>query len=90
MRKFNSLWSNIQTLKPMVFSRAPKPIVERRYMDRDPAARLACTVLERVLSFQIEVSKMYDHVSMAVDDYLLPGMGVTWVRYDPSFESQLC
>jgi hypothetical protein len=88
LRKFNSLWSNIQTLKPMVFSRAPKPIVERRYMDRDPAARLACTVLERVLSFQIETSKMYDHVSMSVDDYLLPGMGVTWVRYDPSFESE--
>ncbi len=88
LRKFNSLWSNIQTLKPMVFSRAPKPIVERRYMDRDPAARLACTALERVLSFQIETSKMYDHVSMSVDDYLLPGMGVTWVRYDPSFESE--
>lgn len=88
LRKFNSLWSNVQTLKPMIYSRAPKPVVERRFMDRDPAARLASTVLERVISFQIEVSKFYDHTSMAVDDYLLPGMGVTWVRYDPSFESQ--
>lgn len=86
-RKFNALWSNIQTLKPMVYSRAPKPIVERRHMDKDPAARLASTVLERTLSFQIEASAYYDHVSRAVDDYLLPGMGVAWVRYDPSFEA---
>lgn len=87
LRRFNSLWSNIQTLKPMIYSRAPKPVVERRYMDRDPAARLASTVLERVVSFQIEVSGYHDSVSRAVDDYLLPGAGVSWVRYDPSFEA---
>ncbi len=88
LRKFNVLWSNIQTLKPVIYSKAPKPIVERRYMDRDPAGRLASTILERVLSFQIESSKYYDHVSRAVDDFLLPGMGTAWARYDPSFESE--
>lgn len=88
LRKFNSLWSNVQTLKPVIYSRAPKPIVERRYMDRDPVGRLASTILERTLSFQEEISGFHDHVSQAVDDYLLPGMGQCWVRYEPSFESQ--
>lgn len=87
LRKFNVLWSNVQTLKPLLFSRAPKPVVERRHQDRDPSGRVASQVLERCLSFQIESSKLYDHVSKAVEDYLLPGMAQVWLRYNPSFES---
>lgn len=87
LRRFNVLWSNIQTLKPVIYSRAPKPIVERRHMDRDPVGRMASTILERTLSFQEEVSKFHDHVSKSVDDLLLTGFGQCWVRYEPSFES---
>lgn len=85
-RRFNILWSNTQTLKPAVFSKTPTPIVERRFMDRDPAARLACEILERALKFQIEVSSYRQSTDKAVIDYLLPGMGQTWIRYEPSFE----
>lgn len=88
LRRYNVLWSNVQTLKPAVYSRTPKPIVERRFMDKDPAARLASTVLERVLGFQVEISHYHDHVNKSVDDYLLPGMGQVWVRYEPEFESE--
>lgn len=87
LRRFNVLWSNVQTLKPLVFSRAPKPVVERRFQDRDPAARMASEMLQRCLSFQIEASAYFDHVSRCVDDYLLAGMGQAWVRYEPSFEA---
>jgi hypothetical protein len=89
LRKYNVLWSNVQTLKPAIYSRTPKPIVERRFMDKDPAARLASTVLERVLSFQVEISHYHDHVDKSVNDYLLPGMGQVWVRYEPEFETDL-
>lgn len=87
LRRFNVLWSNVQTLKPLIFSRSPKPVVERRHMDRDPSGRLASQMLERCLSFQIESSRLYDHVSKSVEDYLLTGIGQAWLRYDPSFES---
>ncbi len=87
LRKFNVLWSNVQTLKPLLFSRPPKPVVERRHQDRDPSGRVASQVLERCLSFQIESSKFYDHVAKCVEDYLLPGMGQIWCSYNPSFES---
>lgn len=87
IRKFNVLWSNVQTLKPLIFSRAPKPVVERRFQDRDPAARLASQILERCLSFQVESSKFYNHVDKSVEDYLLAGLGQTWIRYEPSFEA---
>lgn len=86
-RKMNILWSNVQTLMPAVYGKMPKPIVERRFMDRDPAARLASTILERVCSFQMEVGYYNQSVSKSVLDYLLPGMGQTWLRYEPQFEA---
>lgn len=85
-RRLNILWSNVETLKPAVFAKGPKPIVERRFMDRDPAARLASTILERCLSVQIETGNFFESVSLAVLDHLLPGMGQTRVRYEPQFE----
>lgn len=85
-RRMNILWSNVQTLLPATYGKMPKPIVERRYMDRDPAARLASTILERCLGFQMEVGYYHESTKQAVVDWLLPGMGQTWVRYEPRFE----
>jgi hypothetical protein len=85
-KRFNILWSNIQTLKPAVFSKMPTPIVERRFLDRDPAARLASEILERSLRFQMERSYYRQSIDKAVLDYLLPGLGQAWIRYQPSFE----
>jgi len=86
-RRLNILWSNVQTLMPAVYGKMPKPIVERRFMDRDPAARTASMILERVLTFQMEVGHYHRSTSKAVLDYLLPGMGQVWARYEPQFEA---
>lgn len=85
-RRMNILWSNVETLKPAVYAKTPKPIVERRFLDRDEAARLASTILERTLSMQLEISGFHDATKRSVLDYLLPGMGQIWVRYEPQFE----
>lgn len=87
-RRMNILWSNVQTLMPAVYGKMPKPIVERRYMDRDPAARTASMILERVLSFQMEAGNYHRSTSKVVLDYLLPGMGQAWLRYEPQFETE--
>lgn len=84
-RRFNILWSNVQTLKPAVYGRRPLPICERRFLDHDPTARIASTILERTLRFDIEENGFHEHVNRAVDDLLLPGRGVVWLRYEPSF-----
>jgi hypothetical protein len=39
--RFNILWSNVQTLLPALFAKSPKPVVERRYLDRDDVGRTA-------------------------------------------------
>lgn len=83
--KYNVLWSNIQTLQPAVYSRVPKPQVERRFRDNDPVARLLSISLERCLQYSLQ-SYDFDALARLVrDDFLLVGRGQAWVRYVPYY-----
>lgn len=86
-RKLNTLWANVQTLRPAIYSKVPQPVVQRRFLDRDPVARTASLVLERTLSFQVEIGGFHQAVNKAVLDRLLPGMGACWLRYEPQIEA---
>jgi hypothetical protein len=83
--RFNALWSNVQTLLPAIYIKPPKPVVERRYLDKDPLARVSAMTLERATEVQIEVGKFHPATRMAVLDYLLVGRGVLWERYEPTY-----
>ncbi len=83
--KFNALWSNVQTLSPAVYKKAPKPIVERRYLDKDPIARFASMTLERSLEVTAQECGSNSATQRAVLDYLLVGRGVMWSRYEPTY-----
>ena len=82
--KYNILWSNFQTMLPNVYARLPQPEVSRRYKDKDHVGRVASLILERSLEFEINNSDDYQSaVRNAVEDRLLPGRGIAFVRYDP-------
>jgi hypothetical protein len=84
-RKFNILWSNVQVLKPALYGKQAKPDVQRRHNDNDPVGRVASMMLERAIVYEIEQRKDFDQaMSGIVDDRLLPGLGVAWVRYEPT------
>jgi hypothetical protein len=84
--RFNILWSNIETQMPAVYARTPKPDVSRRYKDKDPSGRVASLIVERCLEYETEQYTDYDSaLKGAVQDRLLPGRGVAWVRYEPTF-----
>lgn len=82
-RRMNLFWSNVQTLKPAIYAKPPKPIVQRRYLDADPVGRAASTILQRSIASSIEMSDWHECTDQAVLDYLLPGRGVCWIRYEP-------
>src|SRR6185312_6609156 len=84
--KFNIIWSNVQTLKPALFGKTPKPVVERRYLDRDEVGRTASVILERALLYELDNGSYYSAIGKAVLDRLLPGRGTTWIRYEPKFQ----
>ena len=87
--RYNMLWANVQTLKAATFSRMPKADVSRRFKDNDPVGRVASTILERAMDFEIEHYTDFRHaMESAVYDRFLGGRGTAWIRYEPKIESQ--
>jgi hypothetical protein len=84
-RRYNVLWANTQTLLPAVTGKgAPVPVSQRRFMDADPAGRVASTMIERVLRYQFDRNDASSRaLKLACWDWLVPGMGTVWVRYEP-------
>lgn len=82
--RFNILYSNVQTLFPAAYGNDPKPDIQRRFKDDDVLGRVTSDVLERCTSFFVN-PKFSDTVKHCLQDRLLPGRGVSWVRYEPHF-----
>ena len=74
-KKFNILWSNIQTLQPALFSKKPIPDISRRYKDRDPVGLAAADILERAVTHCLDMIDFETPIKLARDDYLLAGRG---------------
>jgi hypothetical protein len=84
---FNILYSNTETLLPAVYSAIPRPVVQRRFKDADPLGKSAADAGVRVLEFLVDTNvdgyETFDEGMRAgVLDALLPGRGVTCVKYD--------
>lgn len=84
---FNILFSNTETLLPALYSAVPRPVVQRRFKDADPLGKQAATAGQRVLEFLVDTNvegyETFDEgVRAATLDALLPGRGVTCVKYD--------
>ncbi|TAY16036.1 hypothetical protein ELH91_04270 [Rhizobium leguminosarum] len=85
-RRFPMLWANTSVLQPAVYARVPQPVVERRFKDAQPVARLASELVERNLSYMGDEADI-DSIMRAVrDDFLLCARGTVWLRYEADFE----
>ena len=84
---FNILFSNTETLFPALYSSVPRPVVERRFKDDDPVGKMAADAGRRCLEFLLDTNvegyETFDQgMRAAVLDALLPGRGVTAIKYD--------
>lgn len=84
-RRFALLWSNTQIMHPAVYFRPPQPVVTRRFLDQDPVARAASEVLERSLSYSIDIQDFDGVLKATTLDYVLLARGQAWERYEPTF-----
>jgi hypothetical protein len=84
-RRLNLFWANTETLKPAIYSKTPVPICERRFLDKDVTGRMASTILERNLRYEVQMAGFDSAVRRARNDYLLVGRGQVWIRYYPLF-----
>ncbi len=85
-RRFPMLWANTAVLQPAVYARVPQPVVERRFKDAVPVARIASEIVERNLAYTGDEADL-DSIMRAVrDDFLLCARGTVWLRYEADFE----
>lgn len=83
--KLNLFWSNVQVMKASLYAKTPKVDVHRTFKDEnDDVARVAGTMLERILNSGIESDNSDFDVAarQSIEDFLLPGMGQMWLRYE--------
>jgi hypothetical protein len=84
---YNILYSNTETLLPALYSAVPRPVVQRRFKDEDQLGKDSAMAGARVLEFLVDTNidgyETYDEgMRSAVLDGLLPGRGVTSIKYD--------
>lgn len=88
---FNILFSNVETLLPSLFSQSPRPIVKRRFDDADPVGQAASKAGQRMLKYLLDTNiegyeTFEESISNATLDGLLPGRGITSIKYDADIQ----
>jgi hypothetical protein len=83
---FNILWSNTEVLRPALYNSPPKPDVRRRFRQDDPLGKAVSEVMERSLSYCTDAYDLDNCLQNDVLDALLPGRGISRVRYVPKFK----
>lgn len=82
-RKFNLFATNVDIMKAALFGRVPQPEVRRKFDDpNDDVGRVAALLIERAISQDLEDPPFSFGcaMGMAVQDWLVPGMGTVWLR----------
>lgn len=87
-RKMAMLWSNVETIKPALYSQTPVPNISRRNKDADPVGRWASIILERAVVNSLATQDFDKTMRDCVQDLLLPGMGIAIEEYAAEIEGE--
>lgn len=83
LNNFNVFPVNVDILRSTLYARLPCPSVSRRFNDaNNQPARVASNILQRVLEKELSKDGFDDVAKQLLFDYLVPGAGVAWVRYE--------
>jgi len=85
--RYSVLYSNTDTMLPVVYSEIPRPEV-RAVSRKDLTARHAAEMIEKVLTYSIEQNDFNHTMERAVKDLLLPGLATCRVKLDSSFKQE--
>lgn len=86
--RFNILWSNTEVLRQAIYQQTPRPDVRQRWEQRDQIALDVAELIDRGLTYQLDLPEFTPFASRAVLDYLLCGRAVMRVRYDPTITDE--
>ena len=85
----NIFWAGIETLKPFLYFKQPRPCIARVNKNSSPVENLACQLLERVLCWDLSKFDFDSVIKYARNDFLISGCGILWEVYKPEFTTVL-
>lgn len=86
--KYNILYSSTETIKPSLYATTPNTQAKVRKVDSQNDTKVyAAMLMEQIGDYGIEVTDFDTSMRNAVSDYVLPGLGQVWVRYDPKISA---
>lgn len=83
--------SNIEVLKPLVFSETPTPVVQRRWRGdgkADETDLMAAEAGQRLAQWFVSAGDFDEAMERARDDWLIPGRGAARVLYRAEFDTR--
>lgn len=84
--KYNILYSSTETIRPNLYAQQPKARATLRSKDTATnTARIAAQLLEGCLGYLQQEEDFDELMDAVVEDYMLPGLGGGWVRYEATF-----
>ena len=86
-KKQNIFWSSIETLKPFLYFKQPRPYVEREDKKINAISSCACKILEKAIAWDMRQLDFDSVIKYARNDFLLVGTGIAWEQYVPQFSS---
>lgn len=84
---FNVFWSGIETQKPFLYFKQPRPCIDRLNKTGKPAEAMACRILERALEWNLGKFDFDSAAKYARNDFLISGCGILWEQYRPELVS---
>lgn len=84
---FNILWANTETLRPALYNSPPKPDVRRRFRQGDMLGKAVGELMQRSLTYCVDAYDLDAVIKQDVLEGLLPGRGLSRIRYVPKFKS---
>lgn len=85
-KRMNILWSNIQTIAPVLYSRLPIPVVVGKPSVQPEVAFEVSNILKKTLDAQIREYDFDSSLKNVALEYLLTSRGTGWIAYEPEFK----
>lgn len=84
--KHNIFWASVETMKPFLYFKQPRPYVDRKEKTSNPAEMVACKIIEKALAWDLAQFDFDSVIKYVRNDFLISGMGLAEEKYEAEFE----
>ncbi len=82
----NIFWASVETMKPFLYFKQPRPYIDRKNKNDNPVEAAACKIIEKALVWDLAQFDFDSVIKYVRNDFLISGMGLAEEKYEAEFE----